>query len=378
MKYINIIDKLKLLFELITGNYLFIGILVISLILLIINKFKIINNRKTGLIITLIFILSFSIILFFNSNTLFKTFDNIANLIFKNIYFPSIYVYIGIILITGVILIISVLSKNIPKIYKKINISTSFVLNFLLLILLNTIGSKNIDILSVNSLYTNNYIVTLIELTTSIFIIWMMSLLLISIINSLLLYIDNKSMEEEPVVQIDPSINSVELNITEEELEQKKIPSINIPVLESVPLASITNNQNIRRIDNIVEVKDKAINNNVEKINTNNGYYLNDLVKRANNNLEEIKNNANLNTLQNIKPIMPTTNLNNTIEIETNKINKYTKDEYKLFYRMLNTVKENNNGNSIVTMDDALSVNLLNKFTIKEYNLYKKMLQDVR
>ena len=175
MKYINIIDKLKLLFELISGNYLFIGILVISLILFIINKFKIINSKKTGLLITLTFILSFSIILFYSSNTLFKTFDNIANLIFKNIYFPSIYVYIGIILITNIILIMSILSKNISKIYKKINIGTSFVLNFLLLILLNTIGSKEIDILSLNSLYTNKYIVTLIELTTSTFIIWMNS-----------------------------------------------------------------------------------------------------------------------------------------------------------------------------------------------------------
>ena len=383
MKYINIIDKLKLLFELISGNYLFIGILVISLILFIINKFKIINSKKTGLLITLTFILSFSIILFYSSNTLFKTFDNIANLIFKNIYFPSIYVYIGIILITNIILIMSVLSKNISKIYKKINIGTSFVLNFLLLILLNTIGSKEIDILSLNSLYTNKYIVTLIELTTSTFIIWMMSLLLISIINSILIYMDNKEMQEKPVLQVNPSINRVELDIKEEELEPKTapIPAINTPVLESIPLSTISNNNsNIKKLENILEVKEKNSYTfeNTPKISTNNGYYLNDLVKKTNNNLEEVKNTNSINDLLNIKPIVPNAKVNNNIELETNKQYKYTKDEYKLFYRMLNTVKEYNNGNSIVTMDDALSVNLLNKFTIKEYNLYKKMLQDVR
>ena len=383
MKYINIIDKLKLLFELISGNYLFIGILVISLILFIINKFKIINSKKTGLLITLTFILSFSIILFYSSNTLFKTFDNIANLIFKNIYFPSIYVYIGIILITNIILITSVLSKNISKIYKRINIGTSFVLNFLLLILLNTIGTKEIDILSLNSLYTNKYIVTLIELTTSTFIIWMMSLLLISIINSILIYMDNKEMKEKPVLQVNPSINRVELDIKEEELEPKTapIPAINTPVLESIPLSTISNNNsNIKKLENILEVKEKNSYTfeNTHKISTNNGYYLNDLVKKTNNNLEEVKNTNSINDLLNIKPIVPNTKVNSNIELETNKQYKYTKDEYKLFYRMLNTVKEYNNGNSIVTMDDALSVNLLNKFTIKEYNLYKKMLQDVR
>ena len=383
MKYINIIDKLKLLFELISGNYLFIGILIISLILFIINKFKIINSKKTGLLITLTFILSFSIILFYSSNTLFKTFDNIANLIFKNIYFPSIYVYIGIILITNIILITSVLSKNISKIYKRINIGTSFVLNFLLLILLNTIGTKEIDILSLNSLYTNKYIVTLIELTTSTFIIWMMSLLLISIINSILIYMDNKEMKEKPVLQVNPSINRVELDIKEEELEPKTapIPAINTPVLESIPLSTISNNNsNIKKLENILEVKEKNSYTfeNTHKISTNNGYYLNDLVKKTNNNLEEVKNTNSINDLLNIKPIVPNTKVNSNIELETNKQYKYTKDEYKLFYRMLNTVKEYNNGNSIVTMDDALSVNLLNKFTIKEYNLYKKMLQDVR
>ena len=57
---------------------------------------------------------------------------------------------------------------------------------------------------------------------------------------------------------------------------------------------------------------------------------------------------------------------------------KYTKEDYKLFYDMLNQVKADNDGKSIITMDDALSVNLLNKFSIRQYNLYKKMLEDVK
>lgn len=390
MEYINIIDKLKLLFELVTGNYLFIAVLVISLVTFIINRFKLINNKKAGLVITLTFVLCFSIILFFNSGTLFKTFDDISNLVFRNIYFPSIYVYVGIILISNVILIMSILSKNISKVYKNINLVSSFVINFLLLILLNTIGSKEIDILSTTSLYTNNYVVSLIELTTSGFILWMMILLLISIINSVLLYIDSKNMVEEPVEAVEPSINRIELDVNNKQLEEK-------PVINNTPVMNTySNNSNnyayvypadaqVKKMNNIIEVDNtpKKV-QDVTPVTTSYGYAFNDLVKRDNTKLEEVKKVSSIDDLMNIKPVMSSNvsvqnvSYNNSLNTATSVQDKYTKEDYQLFYRMLNAVKENNNGSSIVSMDDALSVNLLNKFSIKEYNLYKKMLQDVR
>jgi hypothetical protein len=78
-----------------------------------------------------------------------------------------------------------------------------------------------------------------------------------------------------------------------------------------------------------------------------------------------------------IEKIIPSINVSNENETERVK-DKYTKEDYKLFYDILNQVRANNDGKSIVTMDDALSVNLLNKFSIKQYNLYKKMLEDIR
>ena len=110
MEYLNILDKMGLLWKLVSNNYLFIAILAISMTVFIINRLKLINNKKMGLIITLSFVLGFTIILFYNSNSLFKMFDNIFNMIFRNIYFPSLYVYIAIILITNIILILSIVS----------------------------------------------------------------------------------------------------------------------------------------------------------------------------------------------------------------------------------------------------------------------------
>ena len=415
MEYLNILDKMGLLWKLVSNNYLFIAILAISMTVFIINRLKLINNKKMGLIITLSFVLGFTIILFYNSNSLFKMFDNIFNMIFRNIYFPSLYVYIAIILITNIILILSIVSTNMSKLYKNINKGMAFAINFLLLILINTVGSNDIDILSSNSMYTNNYFVTLIELTTSVFILWMLVLLIISIINSILLIIENKKMGSEAVEMNDIcDVNKLEVSINEQDINKN---------LEVHPLY-----KDSKVVTSVIDVKDKLIddtssnvisNNDVDKKvlkveNINNSINFNDFVKKENVRLDSLRNddsNNGLNVLMNMKPVIVSDRKEKVIDKkidennyipEFNKLvekqeekkldlgvimnskasenieHKYTKEDYKLFYDMLNQVKADNDGKSIITMDDALSVNLLNKFSISQYNLYKKMLEDVK
>ncbi len=415
MEYLNILDKMGLLWKLVSNNYLFIAILAISMTVFIINRLKLINNKKMGLIITLSFVLGFTIILFYNSNSLFKMFDNIFNMIFRNIYFPSLYVYIAIILITNIILILSIVSTNMSKLYKNINKGMAFAINFLLLILINTVGSNDIDILSSNSMYTNNYFVTLIELTTSVFILWMLVLLIISIINSILLIIENKKMGSEAVEMNDIcDVNKLEVSINEQDINKN---------LEVHPLY-----KDSKVVTSVIDVKDKLIddtssnvisNNDVDKKvlkveNINNSINFNDFVKKENVRLDSLRNddsNNGLNVLMNMKPVIVSDRKEKVIDKkidennyipEFNKLvekqeekkldlgvimnskasenieHKYTKEDYKLFYDMLNQVKADNDGKSIITMDDALSVNLLNKFSIRQYNLYKKMLEDVK
>ena len=415
MEYLNILDKMGLLWKLVSNNYLFIAILAISMTFFIINRLKLINNKKMGLIITLSFVLGFTIILFYNSNSLFKMFDNIFNMIFRNIYFPSLYVYIAIILITNIILILSIVSTNMSKLYKNINKGMAFAINFLLLILINTVGSNDIDILSSNSMYTNNYFVTLIELTTSVFILWMLVLLIISIINSILLIIENKKMGSEAVEMNDIcDVNKLEVSINEQDINKN---------LEVHPLY-----KDSKVVTSVIDVKDKLIddtssnvisNNDVDKKvlkveNINNSINFNDFVKKENVRLDSLRNddsNNGLNVLMNMKPVIVSDRKEKVIDKkidennyipEFNKLvekqeekkldlgvimnskasenieHKYTKEDYKLFYDMLNQVKADNDGKSIITMDDALSVNLLNKFSIRQYNLYKKMLEDVK
>lgn len=413
MEYLNIWEKLSLLFDLINNNYFFIGFLIISAIIVAINRLKLINNKKTCLLIMLLFVVLFSIILFYNNESLFKSFDSVSNLIFKNIYFPSIYVYLAIILISDVILLTSLFSRNMAKLYKNINITISFVINFIFLVLLNTIGKDNIDILSTTSLYTNSHIVSLIELTTSLFVIWFIILFLIAIINTILLLIVDKKLETEPVITIDPSINTIELEVTEKEIKEPDTnPEPKPSNLEIYSLASL-NSQKIADVKFNLEpetLDDNQVNNQknikleeeIEPVIK--GLVFNDLVKKENKLLDNLKEQHNdIENLMNLKPIMPTSsmvteikkeefnilepfaNLNFNIEEpaiekqeEIKNNSKYTKEDYQLFNNILKVVKENNKNSQYITKDDALNINLLNKFSLKEYNLYKKMLEEVK
>lgn len=369
MEYLNIFEKLKLLFSLISNNYLFIVLLVLFVILFIVNKIKLINTKKTILLIILSFVIAFSTILFFNSENLFKTFDNISNLIFKNIYFPSLYVYIGIILIANIILLLSLFSRNMDKLYKNINIIASFGINFLCLMLINVIGSESVDILSTTSLYTNNYVVSLIELTTGLFIVWMIGLFIINFINYMVVMIDNKNFNRESVSVMDNSINMVELDVNEDS-------SLSC---NNDQLASCFLNDNSLEIEanNIKEI-DNTSSNTMDNINEVN---FNDFVKKENVLLTELRHtNNDISTLMNVKPIMPSSQsiiIDNSNNAEKNeKLNKYTKEDYKLFNDILNTVRMSNH-NKVITMDDALNINLLNRFSLQQYNLYKRMLKDI-
>ena len=368
MEYLNIFEKLKLLFSLISNNYLFIILFILFIGLFIVNKLKLISNKKVVLVIILSFVMSFSIILFFNSEALFKTFDSISNLIFKNIYFPSFYVYIAIILITDVIFVLSLISRNIDKIYKNINFSVSLIINFLSLMLIDVIGNDKIDILSTTSLFTNNYVVALVELITGLFIIWMVALFIIAFINYMTSIIDSKSFNESPVNVIDNSLNMVEIDAGDSESL-----SIDDNKLVACP---VTDNSLEVDVSNISD----PVYENISLSNDNKRIGFNDFVKKENNMLTEIKRQDNdISVLMNVKPIMPSSE--NVVSVKNNvdnveKLDKYTKEDYKLFNDILNTVKETSHS-KVITMDDALNINLLNRFSLQQYNLYRKMLRDI-
>ena len=194
MSYLSIAEKFKILFDMILDFkfiFIFLGVLVIATFLYLIKK---IDNRKYIMIITLSLLLILGIDIVINYKELAEVFDNFMT-IFFNIYFPSVYVYVGTLLIVAIAFITSMFNKMLNKIYKIINGITFVMNNILLAIILNIIAKNKIDVFTPNSLYTNINLVAVLEISIGLFVLWILSLIVVYTTSVICDRIGNKRRE---------------------------------------------------------------------------------------------------------------------------------------------------------------------------------------
>ena len=195
MSYLSIVEKFKILFDMILDVkfiFIFLGVLVIATFLYLIKK---INNRKYIMIITLSLLLILGIDIVINYKELAEVFDNFMTIFFSNIYFPSVYVYVGTLLIVAIAFITSMFNKMLNKIYKIINGVTFVMNNILLVIILNIIAKNKIDVFTPNELYTNINLVAVLEISIGLFVLWVLSLIVVYTTSIICDRIGNKRRE---------------------------------------------------------------------------------------------------------------------------------------------------------------------------------------
>ena len=193
MSYLSIAEKFKILFDMILDFkfiFIFLGVLVIATFLYLIKK---IDNRKYIMIITLSLLLILGIDIVINYKELAEVFDNFMTIFFSNIYFPSVYVYVGTLLIVAIAFITSMFNKMLNKIYKIINGITFVMNNILLAIILNIIAK--IDVFTPNELYTNINLVAVLEISIGLFVLWVLSLIVVYTTSVICDRIGNKRRE---------------------------------------------------------------------------------------------------------------------------------------------------------------------------------------
>ena len=289
MTYLSIIEKFIILFNMLL-NFKFILVFSILFILLtLLYIFKVFNNKKYILFMFLSFIILFCISIFSNYETLSITFDDFSTLFFSNIYFPSIYVYVGILIIVFIAFIVSMFNMMLKRVYKIIN-SIMFVMNNILFVLiLNIIAKNKIDIFSPNSLYTCTELVAILELSTGLFIVWLLSLVTVYVTNvicdrlsSKKVYNTNVEINTQDNCNIEIDINDNKFNDKQEDfctnevlvqtvsdsdvIENTIVDNIvneeytdNNVINDYIEIDTVVNNdivQNIVLEDNVVEVED--------------------------------------------------------------------------------------------------------------------------
>lgn len=213
MSYLSIAEKFKILFDMILDFkfiFIFLGVLVIVTFLYLIKK---IDNRKYIMIITLSLLLILGIDIVINYKELAEVFDNFMTIFFSNIYFPSVYVYVGTLLIVAIAFITSMFNKMLNKVYKIINGITFVMNNILLTIILNIIAKNKIDVFTPNELYTNINLVAVLEISIGLFGLWVLSLIVVYTTSVICDRIGNKRRE---VVTCDTNSDVEGIDITKD------------------------------------------------------------------------------------------------------------------------------------------------------------------
>ena len=271
MSYLSIAEKFKILFDMILDFkfiFIFLGVLVIVTFLYLIKK---IDNRKYIMIITLSLLLILGIDIVINYKELAEVFDNFMTIFFSNIYFPTVYVYVGTLLIVAIAFITSMFNKMLNKVYKIINGITFVMNNILLTIILNIIAKNKIDVFTPNELYTNINLVAVLEISIGLFGLWVLSLIVVYTTSVICDRIGNKRRE---VVTCDTNSDVEGIDITKDTssynnvltpvdaVSEVKEPSIVTYEIES-------NNVEPEVIEEVSNVDTNVVSDDVKENNSN-------------------------------------------------------------------------------------------------------------
>lgn len=374
MKYLSIIEKFKILFDtLMSFKFIFI-LIILMLILTILFICKKMSNKKYVIFMSLSMVLTFIISIVKNHKILSNTFDNFTTIFFNGIYFPSIYIYISVLIVILLAFITSILNSKKKKMYKIINSVTFIINNIFFIIILNIIAKNNINVFEISSLYTNKSLVAILELNMGLFILWITTLSIIYITNIICDKITSKKnvTEETLAKDVEPIIEK--MNTTEDLLSKEE--NLFIKDVTDVPMVKeemLTNTNTV--------INDKVTFNDIlnglvpvtyydSKINNQN-YSISNPQEIYEGNYNNLKLELEKDTIKRVEPIISNVskiNINDTEKIKTEQIEKMP--EVKV-----NIIKEKDTINK-----DVLNINLDTiedkTIKIKEENMKKNLISN--
>lgn len=179
----SIIDKLNIIFELTKSSNIFIAVIAFLLFIVVV---AITNNKKNESTTKKIYLCIYAFIilgiLIAYYSSIGKMFDYMMNNFFIAIYFPNLAIYLAAIITVNIIFLVSVFKNNISRFIKNLNIIVFAIMNYLLALILNVVHSNKLDVFTQTSVYGNKEAQALIELSSTIFLIWIFFLVVYKMI----------------------------------------------------------------------------------------------------------------------------------------------------------------------------------------------------
>jgi len=283
MNQLSLFEKVQVLFRLLFSSPIIIGIFVFSLFLMILLFFYSKLNKKVikySFIGIYVLIIGFA---FFKYGSYFLTsIDSFLTLFMANIYFPTIPVYVAIMIISFIVMIITLSNRKINKFVKIINTVFFTLIQMLFAVFIYIIETNKIDVSSNSNLYTNEQTLVLLELGMGLFVIWMVLLLVIFYLKKA----DKifKTNKNDNVDDFDEYINDYNepLNVGSSNVSSNNVSSNNVSSNNVVPNNVVPNNVVSNNVSNDIDEEilsfdsDLSINKKFESVdNLDNSFIIN-------------------------------------------------------------------------------------------------------
>ena len=196
-------DKLKMLVEIIMSSPLFLCCFMIGIAFFIYYIIAIYKNTKINKwVFVAIWTILLTILIIRYNKVVLSLFDNLFENIFMALYFPNLAVYIVVLFISNIMLIYSILNRSICKSYKIVNVLSAFLTDIFLVLIVDIVNKNSINVYEQINVYTNSDLLVLLQLTTAVFVSWLLINLFITAHRKLKRY-DKKQYPDMPEIIFD-------------------------------------------------------------------------------------------------------------------------------------------------------------------------------
>ena len=183
MNRISLLEKLRILWKVSLSSYWFpiVLILLVTMGLFFLQTNP--KNRKRNRIVYICFSLCiFLLVTIIYYPSLNHFFDYFMDNAFVAVLFPNPAIYFLMLIVMNAIVWISLFHYKTSDTIKKINVIVYIIMNYLLALILKAVKVSNLNIFKEASLFSNEKATALLELSSSIFVIWIIFLILYKII----------------------------------------------------------------------------------------------------------------------------------------------------------------------------------------------------
>ena len=170
---LSLFEKMKIIFELLFSSFMFIELffLFLLLFLLVVVNTKV-KNKVLPVFLTIVFIISVITIVVYNFSYVATCVDTFIMKVMDYYYFPSTVVFFFLFILAIFIFIYTIFSKRLLTWKKIFNYGIMTVIFLLFSMFIGVASIHHIDLSDVVSLYQNDQILSVVQLSNLIFLCW--------------------------------------------------------------------------------------------------------------------------------------------------------------------------------------------------------------